>query len=136
MPTSIKKLLILSYIQSEVAPHSSEYTLEVNDDAERLRMQVLLSQPPQCDSSSRRSPAVGTGLGEPEVPRTETQLTEREGMFLFKPVSTVAPAWTRRVPPFCFMQTSGWTTTKQQLSKQQRVTAWGKDLTKQFDPGG
>ena len=47
-------------------------------------MEIVLSQPappPQCDSSPRRSLAVGTGSDEPGLSRAETQSTEREGMF-------------------------------------------------------
>ena len=73
-------------------------------DAKRLRMKSLLLQPappPQCDSSPRRlpavdtesdepesprwSPAIGTGSDESGVSRAETQSTETEGFFLFKP---------------------------------------------------
>ena len=60
------------------------YTLEMNVDVQGLRIEILLSQPappPQCDSSSRRSPTVGMGLGEPEEPRAEMQPTKREGIF-------------------------------------------------------
>ena len=53
----------------------------MNVDVGRLMMEILLSQPappPQCDSSPRRSPAVGTGLNEPGVSRAGTQSTEKE----------------------------------------------------------
>ena len=79
-------------------PHTpNECTLEMRVDAERLRMEIVLSQPappPQCDPSPRRlpavdtgseeprtprrSPAIGTGSDEPRVSRAETQSTERE----------------------------------------------------------
>ena len=66
-------------------PHTpAEYTLEMNGDIERLRMEILPSQPvppPQCYPSPRRSPAVGTGLDEPGLPRAETQSREGEGTF-------------------------------------------------------
>ena len=51
-------------------------------DVERLRMEILLSQPalsPQDDLSPRRS--VGMGLDEPGVPRAEVQSTEKEISF-------------------------------------------------------
>ena len=73
-----------------------EFTLEMRVDVERLRMEIILSQPtPQCDPSPRRlpavdtgseepgtlrrSPAIGMGLDEPGVSRTES--TEKEEMF-------------------------------------------------------
>ena len=51
-------------------PHTlEEYTLEIKVDVERLRMEILRSQPalPRCDLSLRRSPAIGTGSDEPGV---------------------------------------------------------------------
>ena len=85
-----------------------ENTLEMRVGVERLRMGVLFLQPappPQCDSSPRRSPAVGTGLYESGVSRAESQSSEREGFFLFKSVcmvicTTAAKARSRSV--FCF----------------------------------
>ena len=66
-------------------PHTpEEHTLEVRVDVERLRMEIVLSQPtppPQCGSSPRRSPVVGTVSDEPGVSRAETQSTERELFF-------------------------------------------------------
>ena len=44
-----------------------------SEEIERLRLEVLLWQPapsPQDDISPRRSPKVGTGSDEPELPRT------------------------------------------------------------------
>ena len=77
-----------------------EHTLEMKIDFERLRMEVVLSQPappPQCDSSPRRlpavdtgsdepgtprrSPAIGTGPDEPGVSRAESWSTERDDFF-------------------------------------------------------
>ena len=67
-------------------PHTpEEYTLEMRVDVERLRMEILLSQPappPQCKSSPRRSPAVDTGSDEPGTPHAEIQSTGREGFSL------------------------------------------------------
>ena len=79
-------------------PHTpAEFTLEMNVDVERLRMEIIISQPapPQCDplprraavdtgseepGTPRRSSAIGTGLGEPRVSRVET--STEEGGFL------------------------------------------------------
>ena len=62
-----------------------EYKLEMSGDVERLRLKNSFLQPappPQCDSSPRRSPAVGTRSDESGVPRAETQqTTEEEGFF-------------------------------------------------------
>ena len=79
-------------------PHTAdEFTLEMKVDVERLRMEIILSQPapqPQCDPSPRRaavdtgseepgtprrSPAIGTGSDGPGVSRFETS-TEEEGL--------------------------------------------------------
>ena len=66
-------------------PHTpKENTLEMRVDVERLRMEIIISQsapPPQCDLSLRRLPAIGTGSDEPGVSRTESQSTEKEGLF-------------------------------------------------------
>ena len=54
-------------------PHNfDEFTLEMRVNGERLRMEIVLSQPaprPQCDASPRRLPAVDTGSEEPRTPR-------------------------------------------------------------------
>ena len=72
-----------------------EFTLEMKVDVERLRMEIILSQPapPQCDplprrvavdtgseelGTSRRSPATGTGSDEPGVSRVETSTEEKK----------------------------------------------------------
>ena len=74
-------------------------------DLKRLRMEIVRSRPeppPQFDPSPRRlpavdtgleepgtprwSPAIGTGSDEPGVSRAETQSTEREKLFFFKPM--------------------------------------------------
>ena len=47
-----------------------EFTLEMRVDVERLRMDIVLSQPaprPQCDPSPRRLPVVDTGSEKPGV---------------------------------------------------------------------
>ena len=79
-------------------PHTpDEFTLEMKVDVERLRMEIVLSQPapPQCDllprraavdtgseepGTPRRSPAIGTGSDEPGVLRFETS-TDMEEIF-------------------------------------------------------
>ena len=61
-----------------------ENTLKMRVDVERLRMEILLSQPappPQYHSSPRRAPAVDTGSDEPGMPQAENQSTEREDIF-------------------------------------------------------
>ena len=64
-----------------------ECKLEMDVKVERLRLEFF-SQPapaPQCNSSPRRSPAVGTGSDEPGVPRAETQqATKQDGIFLIQ----------------------------------------------------
>ena len=106
-----------------------DFTLEMRVDAERLRMEIVLSQPeppPQCDSfprrlpavdtgseepcTPRRSPAIGTGSAEPGVSRAETQSTEREKKKTLQAsvdgfCASTAQARSRSV--FCFDQTSG-----------------------------
>ena len=66
-------------------PYTREdHTLKMSGDVERLRMEILLSQPappPQCNTSPRRLLTVGTGLNEPGAPHAEIQSTEREGIF-------------------------------------------------------
>ena len=83
-------------------PHTpDEFILEMRVDVERLRMEIILSQPaprPQCDSSPRRlpvvdtgseesgtprrSPAIGTGSDEPGVSRAETSTDKEETVSL------------------------------------------------------
>ena len=66
-------------------PHSpEEHKVDTNVEIERLRLEILLLQPvpsPQDDLLPRRSPAVGTGLEEPGLPRTVKQSMERELIF-------------------------------------------------------
>ena len=82
-------------------PHTpAEYALETRVDVERLKLEILLSQPappPQCDSSPRRLPAVdtrsdkpgtprrssaiGTGSDRPGVSRAGSRSTEKAGIF-------------------------------------------------------
>ena len=101
---------------------SEEHKLEMDVDVERLRMEILLLQsapPPQCDSSPQRSPTVDTGSDEPGTPHAKSQSTEREGFFLFEPVSMVSCAFVQvrnRRLLFWFKQTSE-RTTKQHLQK-------------------
>ena len=138
-------------------PHTPEvHTLDMRADVERLRMKIVLSQPappPQCGSSPRRSPAVGTGLDEPGVPRVETQSTEREGTF---PLQASLDGCTNLdqedtaiwLQAHVGVDDAETTTTKDQVAsreefarppkkrQQRRVTAWGADQTKELDPGG
>ena len=54
-------------------PHTpDEFVLKMRVDVERLKMEIVLSQPaprPQCDPSPRRLPAVDTGSEESGTPR-------------------------------------------------------------------
>ena len=77
-------------------PHTpDDFTLEMRVDAERLRMEIILSQlaSPQCDPLPRRaavdtrseesetlrlSPAIGTGSDESGVLRLETSMDTEE----------------------------------------------------------
>ena len=71
----------------EVVHIPEENTLKMRVNVERLRMEIVLSQPaspPQCDSSPRRFPTVGTGLNETGTLNVESRSTEREGTFLLQ----------------------------------------------------
>ena len=63
-------------------PHTpAEYKLEMYVEVKGLRLESILLQPtppPQCVSTPRRLPAVGTGSDEPGVSRAKSQSTERE----------------------------------------------------------
>ena len=90
-----------------------------------LARSSLLSQPapPQCDSSSQRSPAIGTGSDAPGILRGERQSTEREGSFLFKQVwmvfcASAAQFQSRSV--YCFNHASGWTAMKKKKLLQKK----------------
>ena len=67
-------------------PHTPDKsTLEMRVDVERLRIEIILSQPavdtgPQEMGKLRRSPATGTGSDEPGVSRVETS-TDTEEIF-------------------------------------------------------
>ena len=64
-----------------------EYTLELNVEAEILKLEILFSEPPplpQDDLSPRQSHAAGTGLDEPSVPHVVTEETKQEGTFPFQ----------------------------------------------------
>ena len=137
-------------------PHTpEEHTLEMRSDVERLRIKIVFSQPappPQCGSSPRRSPAVGTGLDEPGALRTEMQSMEREGIFpqasLNDCTSLDQEDTTIFLQADIGVDNAETTTTKAQVAaleeftrppkkRQQRtVTAWGAVQTEQFDPGG
>ena len=68
--TGLDSELFYTKLYNPRCPHTpEEHKLEMDVDVERLRMEILLSQPappPLCDSSPRRLPAVGTGLNKPE----------------------------------------------------------------------
>ena len=142
-------------------PHTpAEYTLEMRVDVERLRMEVLLSQPappPQCDSSPRRSPAVDTELDEPGTPHPESQSMEREIMF---PLQASLDSFLRvstnldkegtiiLLQPDVGVDGEEKTTTLAQAAareefakpskkrQQQRMTAWTTEQSKQLNPRG
>ena len=68
-------------------PTPVEFTLDMNVEVERFRMEILLLQPPlppQCDFSPQWSPAAGTGLDESGVLHSEMQRMEREQSFTFQ----------------------------------------------------
>ena len=59
-------------------PHTpDEFTFKMRVDVERLRMEIVLSQPEppsQCDPSPRRLPVVDTRPEEPETPRRSSAI--------------------------------------------------------------
>ena len=141
-------------------PHTqAEYTLEMDVEVERLRMEILLSQPApllQCGSSPRRSLAIGMRLDEPGAPHAESQSTEEEGIF---PLQASLKGFLHvctspeQESTFLFQVDVGindeeTTITNAQAiahkefarppknRQQQRVTAWGAEQIKQLDPGG
>ena len=69
-------------------PHNvEEYTLKMNVEIERLKLEILLLEPPpqpHCDLSPRRSPTIGTGLDKPEMPHSVTQQTAQKGTSPFQ----------------------------------------------------
>ena len=71
--TGFDSQLFLTKLYSPRWPHTpAQYTLEMRVDVERLKMEILLSQPAtpsQCDSSPRRLPTVDTASDEPGTPR-------------------------------------------------------------------
>ena len=99
----VSELLFYSKMSSLRWPHiHDEFTPEMRADVEELRMETVLLQPepPQCDTSPQRLPAVGTGWRNPErrdgCPRSVRgqmnpeyrELSQRKGkkLFFFKPV--------------------------------------------------
>ena len=60
------------------SPTPVGYKLKMDVNVEISRMEILLLQPPQCDSSPRRMPAVGAWLNKPGTPHAESQSTERK----------------------------------------------------------
>ena len=129
--------------------------MNVND--EPLRIEILLSQPApslQDDLSPRRSPVVGMGFYDPGAPHAESQSTEREVTFPLQANldGCISPEQERTTTVLLKtdvevddVETT--TTTSAQAAasekfarpltrqQQQRMTAWGDDQTKQFDPG-
>ena len=125
----------------------------MNVEVERLRLEILFSQPPL----SRRSHAAGTGLDESGVPHTVPQQTmEQEGTLslqvdvdgFLRVDSTRIPEQGANLPSQADVGVKPEETTTTQVAacqkfarllkkRQQRgVTAWGTEKTKQFDPGG
>ena len=132
-----------------------EHTLEMRVDVERRRMEIRLSQPappPQCDSSPRWSPAVGTGSEEPGLLRAGTQSTEREELFPLQ-ASLDGCMSLDQEGTIILLQTNvglddaETTNFKAHIAaredfarppkkRQQQRAAWGNEQAKQFDPGG
>ena len=104
-------------------PHTpAKYTLEMNVDVGRLRIEILLSQPappPQFASSPRRSPPRSAqGWMDAECRALGRNQRRGKGFFIFKPVSMVfcTFAHVRNIIALIyFNQTSGWVTKKQHL---------------------
>ena len=103
----------------------------------------------------RRLPTIGTGSDEPEVSRAESRSTEREGFFSLQASVDGILCVTCSSPEqeWVLLQTDvGANIEKISISeqaaareefarsskkwRQQRMTAWEKDQTKQFDRGG
>ena len=111
-------------------PHSpEEHKLKMDLDIKKLRTEILLSQPappPQCDSSPRRLPAVGTWLNKPGTPHAESQSTERGGIFpLQASINVILDVCTnpeQTTTIFLQAQTSE-QTAKQQLQKHKLLLA-------------
>ena len=132
----------------------------MNVEAEGLRIEVVVLQPappPQDDSSPRRSPVVGTGLDEAGGSRAEMQSTEKEEVFplqvsfdgFLHVCTSLEQEWTTILlqadvgvddeeTTTTNAQGVGWEEFLRPLKKrqQQRMTVWGINQTKQFDPGG
>ena len=159
MPASIRKLSITG-LYNPRWPHTSEkYELDMDVKIERLRVEILLSQPepsPQDDLSPRRSPDVGTGSDEPGVPRAKTQQKEKKGRFSLQAsvdgflhvdcTRTLNQEGTSLLQADVGVDDEATTTTAQAAAceefarppkkwQERRVTAWGTEQTKQFDAG-
>ena len=142
-------------------PHSPEkYKLQMDVELERLRFEIFFLQPappPQYSSSPRRSPAVGAGSDEPGVPHDVTKQTEQAGTFPFQAdvndslhVNCTSPeqeAATISLQTDVGVNDETTITTAQAAAheesarppknwQQRRVTAWGAEQIKQFDPEG
>ena len=131
-------------------PHNPEdYTLGMRIDIDPLRIKFVLSQPApplQCNSSPRRSPAVGTESDEPGVLRAESQSAKREGIFPFQAsvdgflhVSCTSPKQECILLQLTSSQQAAAHEEFARPSKkqqQQRMTVWTTEQRKQFDLGG
>ena len=143
-----------------MATHSAEYMLERRVNVERLKSEILLSQPappPQCDSSPRLSPVVDTGSDETGTPHAESQSTKGEVIFplqasrdsfLHVNTSLDQEGTIILLQPDVGVDDEEKTITSEQVAaceeftrpskkrRQQRITAWTTERSKQFDPGG
>ena len=100
-------------------PHTpEEHTLKMWVDVERLRMEIVFRSPcRRCNVINRCDGWLRSIRGRKNPHCRALRLSQRRGKeyFLLKPGSmffftSVAQAWTRRVPLFCFKQTSERTT--------------------------
>ena len=141
-------------------PHMpEEYKLEMSVEVERLKLETLLPESlpqPQDNLLPRLSHAAGTGLDEPVVSHAETQKKEQEETFPLQPsvdgflrinCTSLEQERTISLQEDIGVNDETTTTTAQAAAReefarppknrqQRRVTAWGVEQTKQFDPGG
>ena len=117
----VQNLFTLGFTMFDCLIHPRSTSLRETSKL-RLRLEIVFSQPappPQCDSTPRRSLAVGKRLDEPGVPRTEIQSTEQEGVFSFQVsvdgfLHVITQVRNRSGLLFYFKKTSG-STTRQPL---------------------
>ena len=144
--------LFFFYFSVPLSPTPEDFTLDMNVKVESLRLEILLSQPPQ----RRRSHAVGTGLDEPGVPHPEMQQTEQGGTFSFQAGfdgflhvdCSRIPEQERTSSCQADVGVNPETTTTVQVAARQEfvklpmvweqrgMIAWSTEQTKQFDPAG